>query len=53
MMKNKFNVLLLIIFSYFLTGCAGSKMTEIPLVKKVDIAKFIFHHIVYIDYLSL
>ena len=40
MINNKFNVLLLIIFSYFLTGCAGSKMTEIPLVKKVDIAKF-------------
>ena len=40
MIKNIFNVLLLIIFSYFLTGCAGSKMTEIPLVKKVDIAKF-------------
>ena len=40
MINTKFNVLLLIIFSYFLTGCAGSKMTEIPLVKQVDIAKF-------------
>lgn len=29
-----------IIFCIFLTGCASNKMTEIPLVKQVDLARF-------------
>ena len=40
MVNIKFKVLLLIICSYFLTGCASNKMTEIPLAKQVDLAKF-------------
>jgi apolipoprotein D and lipocalin family protein len=40
MIRTKFNLLLLIFISYFLTGCASNKMTEIPLVKQVDLAKF-------------
>ncbi len=40
MINIKFKVLILIVISYFLTGCVGSKMTEIPLVKQVDLPKF-------------
>lgn len=40
MLNNKFKVLLLILIGYFLTGCASNKMNEIPLVKQVDLAKF-------------
>lgn len=44
MINYKLNVILLIIFSVFLTACAGNKMNtetkEIPLVKQVDLPKF-------------
>jgi apolipoprotein D and lipocalin family protein len=40
MIKHKIKVILLIITSFWLASCAGNKMKEIPLVKQVDIAKF-------------
>lgn len=40
MIKNIFKALLLFFLSYIITGCASNKMTEIPLVKQVDLAKF-------------
>jgi apolipoprotein D and lipocalin family protein len=40
MLNYKLKVLLLIIFSWLLVGCAGNKMNEIPLVKQVDLPKF-------------
>jgi apolipoprotein D and lipocalin family protein len=40
MIEHKIKVILLIITSFWLAGCAGNKMKEIPLVKQVDIAKF-------------
>lgn len=40
MKTDKLKILLLIIIGYFLAGCAGNKMNEIPLVKQVDLAKF-------------
>jgi apolipoprotein D and lipocalin family protein len=40
MMNHILKVILLIIISSFLTACAGNKMNEIPLVKKVDLPKF-------------
>ncbi len=44
MIKLKFKVLLLIFCSLLMAGCAGNKMNEIPpeipLVKQVDLAKF-------------
>lgn len=40
MINSILKVSLLIIFSYFLAGCAGNKMNEIATVKKVDINRF-------------
>lgn len=40
MMNHILKVILLIIISSFLTACAGNKMNEIPLVKQVDLPKF-------------
>lgn len=40
MINNIFKALLLILASYFLTGCASNKMTEIPLVKQVNLDQF-------------
>lgn len=40
MINIKLKVLLLIFCSLLLAGCAGNKMKEIPLVKQVDLAKF-------------
>jgi apolipoprotein D and lipocalin family protein len=40
MINNNLKVILLIIISSFLTACAGNKMNEIPLVKQVDLPKF-------------
>jgi apolipoprotein D and lipocalin family protein len=40
MINNILKVILLIIISSFLTACAGNKMNEIPLVKYVDLPKF-------------
>jgi apolipoprotein D and lipocalin family protein len=40
-MKNKLlNVLFLMFSSLLLASCVGNKMSEIPLVKQVDLAKF-------------
>lgn len=40
MINNNLKVILLLIISSFLTACAGNKMNEIPLVKQVDLSKF-------------
>jgi apolipoprotein D and lipocalin family protein len=40
MLTIKLKVILLILFSAFLSACASQKMNEIPLVKQVDLAKF-------------
>jgi apolipoprotein D and lipocalin family protein len=40
MINHILKVILLIIISSFLTACAGNKMNEIPLVKQVDLPKF-------------
>jgi apolipoprotein D and lipocalin family protein len=40
MMQTKLKVLLIIVGCYFLVACAGTKMNEIPLVKQVDLPKF-------------
>jgi apolipoprotein D and lipocalin family protein len=40
MIERKIKVILLIITGFWLAGCAENKMKEIPLVKQVDIAKF-------------
>jgi apolipoprotein D and lipocalin family protein len=40
MINSLFKVLLLILTTSFLTSCASQKMNEIPLVKQVDLTKF-------------
>jgi apolipoprotein D and lipocalin family protein len=40
MLNNKFKVLLLITFSWFLAGCASSTMKNIETVKEVDLPRF-------------
>lgn len=40
MINNKFKVLLLLIFSYFLAGCVSSTMKNIETVKQVDLPRF-------------
>ena len=40
MLNTKFKVLLSIIFSCFIVGCAGTKMDTIPVVKQVDLPRF-------------
>lgn len=40
MLNIKFKVLLFIIFSWFLTGCASTKMNDIATVKQVDLPRF-------------
>lgn len=40
MLNNKFKVLLLIIFSWFLASCASSTMKNIETVKQVDLPRF-------------
>ena len=40
MINIKLKVLLLIFCSLLMAGCTGNKMKEIPLVKQVDLAKF-------------
>ena len=40
MLNIKFKVLLSIIFSCLIVGCAGTKMNAIPIVKQVDLPRF-------------
>lgn len=40
MLNKQFKALLLIIISWFLAGCASTTMKEIPLVKQVDLPRF-------------
>lgn len=40
MLNIKFKVLLSIIFSCLIVGCAGTKMDTIPVVKQVDLPRF-------------
>lgn len=40
MINTKFKVLLLILLSWFLAGCAGNKMNEIATVSQVDLPRF-------------
>ncbi len=40
MLNNKLKLLLLILFSWLITGCASTKMNTIPTVKQVDLPKF-------------
>ncbi|MES2547848.1 MAG: lipocalin family protein [Pseudomonadota bacterium] len=40
MLNTKLKVLLLILFSWLITGCAGTKMDTIATVKQVDLSRF-------------
>lgn len=40
MLNHQFKVLLLILFSWLITGCAGTKMDAIATVKQVDLPRF-------------